>query len=112
MAIKLIIAAAAVALLASPAAAQYVEPKQDLVRVSSEGLDLGTDAGAQEMLRRIHAASQTVCGPQPEKIELGRHRRWEACVAETQSEAVLALRSAKVSELAASELGRAQILVR
>jgi UrcA family protein len=103
---------AAALLIVTPAAATGIEPQADAVRVSSNGLDLNTDAGAEAMLGRIHKATLAVCPPQAARIELARHRVWTACMTATQSHAIAALGNAKVSDMASSQHGKTEIAAR
>jgi UrcA family protein len=101
------------ALLGSmPMVALAHEPLPETVRVSAKGLDLNTDAGASEMLRRIDKGVATVCGEKPEMLELARKRMWRACATQAETQALTALHSDKVSALAAGERRRTLIASR
>jgi UrcA family protein len=99
-------------MVATPIAAVAHEPLPETARVSAKGLDLNTDAGAMEMLRRIDKGVATVCGEQPSMVELVRTRLWRACAMQAQGQALASLHSPKVSAMAAGDRRRTLIASR
>ena len=99
-------------LVATPIAAVAHEPLPETARVSAKGLDLNTDAGAMEMLRRIDKGVATVCGEQPSMLELVRTRLWRACTTQAQGQALAVLHNSKVSDMAMNGRRRTQIAAR
>jgi UrcA family protein len=99
-------------LVATPIAANAYEPLPESVRVSAKGLDLNTDAGAREMVRRLDKAVTTVCGTQPDMVQLSRVRVWRACTTQAQTQALAAIGNDRVSELAANPRRKTQIAAR
>lgn len=61
-------------------------------------LDLSSQAGAHQMLSRIHHAAKEVCGPQPFD-EIDRHYEFDPCVAKATKEAVARLGSPVVTAM-------------
>jgi UrcA family protein len=110
MFIKSIFAAAL--LLGIPVVAGAHEPFPASATVSAKGLDLSTDAGAREMLRRVDKAVETVCGAQPDMLQLARKRLWRACATQAQSQALATIGNARVAELAANPRRKTQIAAR
>ena len=101
------------ALLASaPIAAAAYEPLPQSVRVSTKGLNLNSDAGAEQMVRRIDSAVTKVCGLEPTLLPLARKRIWRDCATQARTQALTALGNAKVTELATSPRRKTQIAAR
>lgn len=97
-----IAAVAALAALAPVAGAQA--QAADLgqtawTRITVADLDLATDAGARSALRRIEAAAQLVCGPQPSPREFQSYLDWKGCVKTGVANAVVQLNNPKVAGL-------------
>ncbi|HET9159978.1 MAG TPA: UrcA family protein [Caulobacteraceae bacterium] len=102
---RLIFAAAAAMCLstvAAPAAQAAVSEPEIRIKVRFTDLDIGTDAGAREVLRRIKVAAETICGPAPDRRELAATGVWEACVSRSVNRAVADLGSARVAALISS----------
>lgn len=83
----LIAVGALLAVSAEPAGAQIMF-HHDRTTVSFKDLDLRTPAGAQALMRRLHRASEEVCGPAWSAWGPGDEDWKRECVSETLSAAV------------------------
>ena len=67
--------------------------------VKFDDLDISTSAGADTLLRRIRAASKTVCGPRNMgKRSMRDKKDHDECLSEATAQAVQNLNAPKVSE--------------
>lgn len=100
---KLLIAAAAVAALASPAVARVVESggrATTSIAVSSAGLDLRQEADARIMLSRLDRASLSACGASEFSVrDYQQAVRRTACYREAMDRAVAAVDAPTVGAL-------------
>jgi UrcA family protein len=72
--------------LANPPDAQKT-PVTRSGRVSLQGLDLSTAAGAQAARERIHQAARRLCGALADDLDLAHQPHFVACVAEATARA-------------------------
>jgi UrcA family protein len=72
--------------LAGAASAQTVS-----VTVGHADLDLGSAAGANVMLARIHNAARQICGESPNASDLSRRLQARACISDVSNHAVAQL---------------------
>jgi len=70
---------------------------QSAIRVDYSDLNLHSRAGAQVMLGRLNAAARRACGPAPDIRALGRYSEYSACLKETLSKSVAALKGSLVT---------------
>lgn len=77
---KIVMAAviAAAALIAAPAA--FAAEPVVSVKVATADLNLATDVGNQQLLRRINAAAHNICGVEPDSRQIAYHRLYQQCV--------------------------------
>jgi UrcA family protein len=100
-----IIVAASIGVLASPALAQtpsLAVPGEDQRQVSVAFGDLNINAGkgARILLQRIRAGAQAVCGPRPSTLlDLAGNQRFDRCVDQAVGQAVAGLRNPKVASV-------------
>jgi UrcA family protein len=101
--------AAGLTLIAGQAHADPSSGSQTIsIKVTYADLDLSTDAGAREVLRRLERAARTACGGRPEfgPFMLGLVQPWEACRAGAVRGAVEAIGRPTVSRLYTGEQQR------
>jgi UrcA family protein len=100
---KILIAAALAAALATPAAARTVEhgPKETTtIAVSSAGLDLTRKSGAQHMLNRLDRAALSACGASEFSVrDYQQAVRRTACYREAMDRAVASVDAPAVGAL-------------
>ena len=98
-------ALAAISLVAGASAAFAGTPSDDTlsVKVSYQGLDLSSDAGAKMMLTRITHAAREICGPGPDARLFNETRAYQACVTAITNRAVTQLDSPKVTQVAGGQ---------
>jgi UrcA family protein len=106
MSIKMIGAAAAVAIFGASAGAQAAtvsKPSWDdnvvRVKVDYRDLDLGGEAGASSLLQRIRHAARQVCGDRPDGFEWDEVHSYNACMNSAVDRAVASLGNPMVSAL-------------
>lgn len=99
----LLAAAAAVALTVCAQAENGFVVKTDTVSVAYGDLDLGTEAGARTMLKRIETAAKHACGIMPERDRFYRsnqdfvERAFRQCTSQSVREAVARLHAPLVT---------------
>lgn len=100
------VAALAIVLAALIAPAAFSEEQHGLTaRVSYAGVDLASEAGAEEMLARIDRAARRVCPAEPlGPLELGQRDAERVCRQNAVRRAVTALNSPLVTSLHAARL--------
>jgi UrcA family protein len=92
---------------AAPAAA---ESDVVSVKVSLADVDMGSPAGAQVALRRIHAAAGQICGEESGDRLTG-HAQYRACLDQITDRAVARLGSPMVTALNGFANGHAKVVV-
>jgi UrcA family protein len=92
-----IAAAALVAMSATPVFAK-TEIQTKSVTVSFRDLDLGTEQGAEEMLKRLERASRRACRRADGRSEMLTRRDYLACRAEAMETSVAQLNQSLVTE--------------
>jgi UrcA family protein len=98
----LLILAASVSLAAGQASADpEVGPQTVTLKVAYADLDLATDAGAREALRRLDRAASIACGRRPAfgPLMLEQVEAWDACRARAVATSVQAMGQPTVSRL-------------
>lgn len=95
----LCLAAAAALSCAAPVLAQTAEAAPS-VTVKYSGLNIGSPAGAQALLKRIDAAANTACGGAPDIRQLNQWASFEACRRSAVARAVVAVGSPMLTAMA------------
>ena len=86
-------------------AGEYPSKEFNVRTVSYAGLDLSTEAGAQEAYSRIHRAAKGVCS-HLYTLELGQRRHlWDTCVRDAMARAVVGIGAPRLTAYAAAQLG-------
>jgi UrcA family protein len=95
------LAAAALALSAASAFAAPAAPDGDSFKISvrSADLNLGADADAKVLLRRIQSAAGHACGGKPDLVELSRMRVFKLCVGASVDETVARIGNPRLTAL-------------
>ena len=93
------LAAAAMLSCAAPVLAQTPDTVPS-VGVKYSDLNLGSQTGAQAMLKRIEAAATTVCGGAPDIRQLDRLASFEACRRSAVAKSVIAAGSPTLTAMA------------
>lgn len=91
----------AAAATTAPAVAAPASPASDQVSVpvGLGDLNLGSGAGAEIALRRIHNAARSICGGTPDVRELDRAAAYTDCMSRSVGQAVASLDSPLVTAL-------------
>jgi UrcA family protein len=96
-----LVALTILASLVAAGAAQAQSPDASgSVRVHYSDLDLGSQAGAEDMLARIRTAAGVACGGEPDAIRLDMHAAFDRCRSQTISQAVDQLHAPLVTAMA------------
>ena len=103
--------AALFAALSLCAAPSYAEDPSISVKVSVAGLDLNSEAGAKIMLKRLHAAAETVCGVAPEFKQIDLRGIYDNCVSQAFGNAVTVLGNPMVTAAAGGRRGERPIVL-
>ena len=69
------------------------------VVVSYRDLDLSSEAGAHALVRRVHAAAETICGPSPFAADIARVQLFKGCIREARDHALAAVHKPMVAAL-------------
>jgi UrcA family protein len=72
------------------AAAAHAQPAPEAApsqAVSYRDLDLSRPDGQRELMARVHAAAESVCGPAPTATDLARNTAYRSCLKTAESSA-------------------------
>ena len=109
---------AALALVCATAQAQAQPQPQPVtiqVRVSTEGLDMSSDAGARAFLGRISRAAGKACGgsqPEVSALMVAQARAFQGCRRGALAATVAQSRSSALQRVFAEQTGQATVLAR
>ena len=117
---KALIAALALVCATAPAQAQaqaqaQPQPVTIQVRVSTEGLDMSSDAGARAFLGRLSRAAVKACGgsqPEVSALMVEQARAFQGCRRGALAGAVAQSRSSALQRVFAEQTGQATVLAR
>jgi UrcA family protein len=101
---QLIISSLAFAAVAAAPSAYAQDASLPSVKVSFNGIDTRSEAGAQIMLRRIKLAAGQVCGGEP-SIALDRQMKFQPCVEQVTQRTVDGLNNSKLAAAWNKETG-------